>query len=280
MAGKTKDKTKEDTTSGKYGGGHTPLTYNSYLKVEELKKLQQCQSEPAHHDEPLFIVIHQSYELWFKLILHEMDEVVKLMQERNIRRSCFYLKRVVAILRQLVGQIHILETMAPKEFLEFRHHLNPASGFQSSQFREIEFMAGMKSKRMLDHFKEDSISFEKLTKRFEEDSLLDLFYKILEEHGFDLPFNDPDNAEDEQKRLNELRKLYDETDKYYDLHTMAELFMDIDEALASWRSNHVTVVERIIGFKQGTGGSDGVDYLRMTLSKRGFPDFWKLRTEF
>jgi tryptophan 2,3-dioxygenase len=265
-----------------YGAGHTPLTYNSYLMVEQLKKLQICKSDPAHHDEPLFIIIHQTYELWFKLILHELDTVVELINQDNPRRATFYMRRVVQILRVLVNQIHILETMSPKDFLGFRNLLNPASGFQSSQFREIEFMAGLREPRMLQHFSRDTEAYETLQKRFNDPSLGELFYRALERKGFNLPRSvdiesgapDPN----QEIRIKELTKLYDEPDKYLDLHDLAERLIDLDELILLWRTHHVTVVERIIGFKQGTGGSEGVGYLRSTLTKKCFPDLWALRT--
>lgn len=283
MTGKTQDKTEENTVSGKYGGSHTPLTYNNYLKVEELKELQVCQSDPNHHDEPLFIIIHQTYELWFKLILHELDSVVEFMKEGNCRKASFYMKRVVAIMKVLVNQIHILETMSPRDFLGFRNNLNPASGFQSSQFREVEFMAGLRNEHMLKHFQKDNAAYEKLLERYNSTSLGELFYQMLEKEGLKLPRESEDDSDEKKeelqlKRINELRKLYEETDKYYDLHNLAELLMDLDELIGLWRTHHVTVVERIIGFKRGTGGSEGVGYLRTTLTKRCFPDLWQLRT--
>lgn len=265
-----------------YGAGHTSLTYNSYLMVEQLKKLQICKSDPAHHDEPLFIIIHQTYELWFKLILHELDTVVELINDDNPRRATFYMRRVVQILRVLVNQIHILETMSPKDFLGFRNLLNPASGFQSSQFREIEFMAGLREPRMLQHFSRDTEAFEVLQKRFNDPSLCELFYRALERKGFNLPRSvdvEPGAPDPNQEiRIKELTKLYDEPDKYLDLHDLAERLIDLDELIMLWRTHHVTVVERIIGFKQGTGGSEGVGYLRTTVTKKCFPDLWALRT--
>src|SRR5262249_43019076 len=262
---------------------HSPLTYNSYLKVDELKELQICQSNPPHHDEPLFIIIHQSYELWFKLILHELDTVFELLAADNVRRSIFYLRRVVAILKLLVDQIHILETMSPKDFLGFRYNLNPASGFQSSQFREIEFAGGLKEPRMLEHFRSDPVAFDNLRKRYEQSSLQDAFYDLLRRKGFQLPMAAADASEQEvarceEERTKELLMLYHDQDKYGELHDLAEAFVDFDELIFLWRTHHVTVVERIIGFKRGTGGSEGVGYLRTTLVKRCFPDLWKLRT--
>lgn len=261
----------------------SPLTYNRYLKVNELKELQICQSDPAHHDETLFIIIHQSYELWFKLILHELDTVKELLSKDNVRRATFYVRRVAEVFKLLVHQIHILETMSPKDFLGFRYNLNPASGFQSSQFREIEFVSGLKDRRLLEHFRQDPAAYANLLRRFEEPSLPEVFYELLRRRGFRLrladegaPEADVKSCEDE--RITELLKLYDDQQTYGDLHDLAELFVDIDELIFLWRTHHVTVVERMIGFKRGTGGSEGVGYLRTTLAKRCFPDLWKLRT--
>ncbi len=276
-------KDAEDKPKSSEPAPHSPLTYNSYLKVDEIKQLQICQSSPPHHDEPLFIIIHQSYELWFKLVLHELDMVFELMAAGNVRRCIFYMRRVVAILKVLVQQIHILETMSPKDFLGFRYNLNPASGFQSSQFREIEFAGGLKEPRMLEHFRSDPTAYENLRRRFEQPSLQDAFYDLLRGNGFNLSTPAPDASEEvvsqcEDQRVRELLKLYNDQDKYGELHDLAETLIDFDELIFLWRTHHVTVVERIIGFKRGTGGSEGVGYLRTTLVKRCFPDLWKLRT--
>lgn len=266
-------------------GNHSSLTYNSYLKVPQLKELQICQSDPAHHDEPLFIIIHQTYELWFKLIIHEIELVVQLMAEGRPRKANHFMKRVVSIMRVLVQQIHVLETMSPRDFLAFRHNLNPASGFQSSQFREIEFLGGLKDPRFLEHFKHDADAHAALQRRFEEPSLEELFYNMLEKVGFELPrlsaeeeSANPERAREyESKRLASLAPLY-ENEKWVDYHDLAESFIDFDELIALWRTHHVTVVERIIGFKRGTGGSEGVGYLRTTLYKKCFPDLWHVRS--
>jgi tryptophan 2,3-dioxygenase len=272
------------------GSASSGLNYNNYLKVEELKQLQTCQSDPPHHDEPLFIIIHQTYELWFKLILHELDVVIKYLSKDKVRRATFFMRRVNAIMGLLVKQIHILETMSPMEFLGFRNKLNPASGFQSTQFREIEIIAGLRDQRLIEHFRKQETAFAELIRRCESPSLGEVFYDVLRRHGFALPTsNDPvafDATEEQSKqveklqeaRLQELRKLYEEPEKYLDFHDLAETLVDFDEQLTLWRSHHVTVVERVIGFKTGTGGSEGVHYLRSTLNKRCFPDLWKVRT--
>lgn len=281
MAGKTQESTP--SRSDEQPIKHSPLTYNNYLKVAELKQLQICLSQPAHHDEPLFIVIHQTYELWFKLVLHELDEVARHLQGDKVRRATFYLRRVVAILKLLVQQIHILETMTPKDFLGFRENLSPASGFQSSQFRELEFIGGLKSPAVLEHFKEDAEAFALLEQRYKAPSLPDLYYELLRRRGFSLPADNPSSTESTQlreKRILELIKIYEDDDKYGDLLDLTEALLDVDEQIFLWRFNHVTVVERIIGFRKGTGGSEGVSYLRSTLDKRCFPELWQLRTYF
>ncbi|HEY9684745.1 MAG TPA: tryptophan 2,3-dioxygenase family protein [Oculatellaceae cyanobacterium] len=272
------------------GGGKSALTYNSYLRVNELKELQICQSNPPHHDEPLFIIIHQTYELWFKLILHELDVVISYLNKDKIRRATFFMRRVNAIMSLLVNQIHILETMSPMEFLGFRNNLNPASGFQSTQFREIEVAGGLRDERLLVHFKNEGEAFANIQKRMEQPSLGDVFYAFLRRHGFKLPVSEQKLAFDateaqsaaaeklQNDRLQEMRKIYERPEEYFDYHDFAETLVDFDEHLTLWRSHHVTVVERVIGFKTGTGGSEGVHYLRSTLNKRCFPDLWKLRT--
>lgn len=281
--------TDEDTNAqkhhlgiAKYGEG--ALSYNNYLKVEELKNLQVCMSEPPHHDEPLFIIIHQTYELWFKLILHEIDEAMRLLKEGNVVRATWFMRRVATIFKQvLVNQIHILETMMPVDFLGFRSKLNPASGFQSSQFREIEFAAGMKEPRIMQFFANEPATLAQMQKRLDQPSLSDAFYELLTTRGFAVAATIVEDESDDcvkahAQRVKELRKIYEQPEKYYDLYELAETLVDLDENIALWRTHHVTVVERIIGFKKGTGGSEGVGYLRSTLVKRSYPDLWNVRT--
>lgn len=259
-----------------------PLTYNGYLKVKELKELQLCLSDPAHHDEPLFIIIHQTYELWFKLILHEMDIIFELIKEERTRKATFYMRRITAVMKLLVQQIHILETMSPRDFLGFRYALSPASGFGSTQFREIELATGIRYPELIEKFKSEE-AHDLLMKRYSSPSLGELFYELLRKNGFDLPEDNPKLSEKERdtlqdKRCKELLKLYDEEEKYGELHDLAETLVEFDEQMYFWRAHHMTVVERMIGSKRGTGGSEGVAYLQSTLSKRCFPDLWKLRS--
>src|SRR5947207_4287660 len=160
-------------------GSNAPLSYNKYLRVADLISLQDCLSDPQHHDELLFITIHQAYELWFKQILHEIDAALVLMRADRLAGATRTMRRIVEIEKLLLTQIHILETMSPIDFLGFRDQLNPASGFQSMQFREIEFVSGLKDAHILREFREDKFAHERLTARFEQPTLGDAFYELL-----------------------------------------------------------------------------------------------------
>src|ERR1044071_6376432 len=167
-------------------GNNPPLSYNKYLRVQDLINLQDCLSSPAHHDELLFITVHQSSDLWFKQILHELDAAIQLMEADRLPAATRAVNRIVAIEKLLVQQIHILESMTPISFLAFRDELNPASGFQSMQFREIEFSSGLKDERILREFREDQFAYERLRVRMDQPSLADAFYGVLERRGFDV----------------------------------------------------------------------------------------------
>lgn len=263
--------------------GKTDLSYHDYLKVTELLGLQIPQSDPAHHDEMLFIVIHQAYELWFKLILHEMVNAIQYMSEGKILRAHHFMNRIVQIMKLLVQQIHILETMTPVEFLEFRDRLMPASGFQSTQFREIEFMAGAKDERYLAFFKNRPEFLSRLQKCLVEPDLRSAYYSMLRGMGYVIP-QDASVLEmkgDETSKgriIQALRPIYQNPSEHLPLYLLSESLVEFDEHLALWREHHVRVVERIIGFKRGTGGSSGVEYLRSTTSKKCFPCLWEVRT--
>jgi len=185
-------------------GDNPPLSYNKYLRVQDLIALQDCLSDPLHHDELLFITIHQTYELWFKQILHEIDSAISLMNADRLASATRALQRVVEIEKLLVNQIHILESMTPISFLAFRDQLNPASGFQSMQFREIEFSSGLKDKHILREFQSESFAYERLQRRFEATSLAETFFAALQRRGFTAPAND-DGADNSANK-----KRYDE----------------------------------------------------------------------
>ncbi len=264
-------------------GQHSTLSYNKYLKVPDLIGLQECLSDPAHHDELLFITIHQAYELWFKQILHELDAAMVRMNEGRLAAAAQTMHRVVEIEKLLVTQIHILETMTPISFLGFRDQLNPASGFQSMQFREIEFASGLKQENLLNEFREDEFARARLLRRFETPSLADAFYAALRKRGLDAPPHDSLLAEQEQKarygkRAQAVLEILTHFEKRYEEFQLAEALLEHDEYFSLWRSHHVKMVERMVGTKRGTGGSEGVGYLRTTLDKKFFPELWEART--
>jgi tryptophan 2,3-dioxygenase len=259
------------------------MTYNDYLKVPELLSLQHLLSEPPHHDEMLFIVIHQAYELWFKLILHEVEKAMGLMQALHPLQAHHFLNRVVQIMKLLVQQIHILETMTAADFLQFRDRLNPASGFQSIQFREFEFVAGLKDKRYLRMFDDRPDLRAALERRYNEPDLRTVYYEMLRGLGFDLPADisleglAQDTAAQEQL-LRALATIYQNPIEQMRFYLLSEALVDLDQQMSLWRFHHVRVVERVIGRKPGTGGSSGVSYLQATVDKRCFPYLWQVRT--
>ncbi len=251
-------------------GDTPPLSYNKYLKVPELIELQDTLSEPTSHDELLFIVIHQTYELWFKQILHEIDATIEWLNEDRVFRANHSLKVVLEIEKILISQIHILETMAPIGFLEFRDKLKPASGFQSMQFRELEFLSGAKDEKLLTFFEDDKFATEHLRGRFENPSLADVFWKLLERRGFSVGTND--------ERVASIVKILEKTEKNPEIYILQDLLIEHDKNISLWRYHHVLMVERMLGAKRGTGGSEGVAYLMTTVSKRLFPEIWEART--
>ena len=264
-------------------GKHSTLSYNKYLKVPDLIGLQECLSDPLHHDELLFITIHQAYELWFKQILHELDAAMVTINEDRLAAAAQTMRRVVEIEKLLITQIHILETMTPINFLGFRDQLNPASGFQSMQFREIEFASGHKQENILNEFRADEFAYARLRKRFEAPSLGDGFFAALRARGFDAPENENIVDEDERKkrygkRTRAVLEVLTHFEERYEEFQLAEALVEHDEYFSLWRSHHIKMVERMVGTKRGTGGSEGVGYLRTTLDKRFFPELWEART--
>jgi tryptophan 2,3-dioxygenase len=235
------------------------LSYGSYLRIPELLDLQHNLTEA--HDELLFIVIHQVYELWFKLLLHELEAARGAMSSGESYWAAHYLRRVSAIEQVLVAQIEVLNTMRPQDFLDFRSVLAPASGFQSVQFREIEFVSGLRDPRYLERLELTDGERDRLQMRLEEPSLWDAFLALLASHGGP-----------------SLLDIARDRDRYGALFDVAEALLDHDEALGRWRSRHVQMVERQLGSKSGTGGSTGVGYLRTTVDKKLFPDLWALRS--
>ncbi|HVG17958.1 MAG TPA: tryptophan 2,3-dioxygenase family protein [Blastocatellia bacterium] len=259
------------------------LTYGGYLKVRELISLQGLLSDPPQHDETLFIIIHQVFELWFKQLLHELDTIVERLNKDETLAAHRLLRRCIEIERVLVNQVGILETMTPMDFLAFRDHLRPASGFQSSQFREIETVSGLKDRRYLKSYQPGSDEYARIETRLGQPSLGDAFYELLRRRGFDLPASS-DQALGEggrdlqrERRVRELMRIYQDAGQHYDLFLLAESLVEYDEMFTLWRLRHVKMVERMIGGKTGTGGSDGAAYLMKTVERRFFPELWELR---
>ena len=248
-------------------GQKPPLSYNKYLRVQDLINLQDLLSDPAHHDELLFITVHQAYELWFKQILHELDAAIQFLEEDRLPAATRAVARIVEIEKLLVQQIHILESMTPISFLSFRDQLNPASGFQSMQFREIEFSSGLKDERILREFGEDQFAYERLQSRLGHPSLADAFYRALERRGFDV-----------SDRARAVLEILTHFESRYEEFQLAEALMEHDEYFSLWRSHHIKMVERMVGAKRGTGGSEGIGYLKTTLDKKFFPEIWEART--
>jgi tryptophan 2,3-dioxygenase len=240
--------------------------------VQEILSSQKLQSDPPAHDELLFIVIHQVYELWFKQIIFELESIRDLTFEGIVHKARHYLERVHTIERVLIEQVNVLESMSPQDFLEFRQHLAPASGFQSVQFREIEFISGLKDERYLKRLSPSPEEATRLQRRLTEPTVWDAFSALLEDRGLAMP---PD---DEERRRESLLVMARERDRYAAEFYLSEALLTHDELYALWRHRHVLMVERQIGTKSGTGGSTGAPYLRSTLDKRFYPELWDLRS--
>lgn len=246
-------------------------TYGSYLHVDELLALQHERSDPPHHDELLFIVIHQVYELWFKQVLHEIAAAMRNLDADEPLKVSKNLRRVHTIQRLLEQQVDVLETMTPQEFNAFRDGLNPASGFQSAQFREIEFMCGLPKTGYLKFLEPTSRERLRLERRLAEPTLYDRLKAMLERRGFAV--TTPASL------IGSFRTIYEREAEHYALYMLLEDFIEFDERLLLWRGRHVRMVERMIGMKTGTGGSLGARYLHTTLDKRFFPELWAVRTQ-
>jgi tryptophan 2,3-dioxygenase len=276
-----------DISSSNTAGVGKKLTYSSYLKVPELLKLQVPESSPEHHDELLFIVVHQTYELWFKELLHDLDAVVANLSAAaanpasrdGVYEAARLLRRCTEIMRVLVEQFTILETMLPTHFLAFRQKLAPASGFQSEQFREIEFLCGLKDEKMLRYHELTPETHKILNRRLHEPSLRDVFFSALQALKLLPP---PREAQTEREifesRAKAIHALYNDEKNYRDWIDVCERLTEFDELVVSWRLRHIQMVERTIGFRSGTGGSAGSSYLKLTLEKKFFPELWEART--
>ncbi len=251
-------------------------SYNGYLRVHDLLDLQEPLSEPPQHDELLFIIIHQVFELWFREMIHEIEGILTALHAGQVRRATRLYRRLIEIQRVLLQQISVLETMRPSDFNEFRDLLNPASGFQSSQFRELEFLSGMKEPAYLKMMANDEKAQQRLKARLAGESLADGFDTLLRARGFEVPAGADEAMA--AGRLEALKTIYDRHESNDDLYQLCEAMIEYDENFQLWRYHHIRMVERMIGRKPGTGGSEGVGYLATTLDKRCFPQLWEVRT--
>lgn len=263
------------------------LTYGDYLRIPELLRLQQPLSSPAAHDELLFIIIHQTYELWFKLLLHELDGVTMNLRAAarapdsrdEVYEAARLLRRCTEIARLLVEQFTVLETMLPTHFLAFRDRLRPASGFQSEQFRELEFLCGLKDETLLRLHEPTPEMHAALERRLKEPSLRDVFSEALAALGTTSGVRDgAGEAERSHARALAIVGLYRDEGSHRDWIDVCERLSEFDELIVAWRLRHIQMVERTIGMGGGTGGSSGVSYLRNTLDKKFFPELWEARS--
>lgn len=258
-----------------FGEQGAQLTYGSYLRLPQLLDSQHLESEPPAHDELLFITIHQVYELWFKQLLHEVsaarDAMLGGVEDGRLWWAQHLLTRVHVIERVLVQQVDVLETMTPQDFLEFRQRLAPASGFQSVQFRELEFLSGAKDPAYLRRFRGLTEQEEtRLAARLEEPSLWDALLAVLRSFGL--------AADTDAEISASLRSAAHDRDRYAVVWALAEALLQHDELAGHWRARHVVMVERMIGAKSGTGGSTGAAYLRSRLPLQYYPLLWELRS--
>ncbi|MBI0382302.1 tryptophan 2,3-dioxygenase [Streptomyces albiflaviniger] len=263
---------------------HRQTTYGSYLRLDRLLSAQQPLSDPPHHDELLFIIQHQTSELWFKLVIHELREAMRRMAADDLRPALKSLARVKHIQRQLVEQWAVLATLTPSEYAQFRGALGPASGFQSAQYRIVEFLLGNKNARMTEVFAHDPRERDALEEALRLPTLYDEFLRYLARAGHPVPEDllkrDVTRAHEFQDGLLPvLREIYENPEAHWEAYETCEELVDIEESFQLWRFRHLKVVTRVIGFKRGTGGSSGVDFLKAALDLTFFPELLAIRTE-
>jgi tryptophan 2,3-dioxygenase len=260
------------------------LSYGGYLRLDLLLQAQQPISKPEHHDELLFIIQHQVAELWLKLVIHELRSALDCLRRDNLDAVQKILARVKQVQRQLFEQWAVLETLTPSEYLEFRHLLGPASGFQSLQYRLVEFLLGNKNADMVKVFAYDPAAQQELREALEAPSLYDEFLRYLARRGHAVPADRLErdwtlpHVRDE-RLIPVLRNIYENTGEHWSEYAMSEQLLDIEQSFQMWRFRHMKTVERIIGFRRGTGGSSGVGFLKQALELTFFPELLDVRTE-
>jgi tryptophan 2,3-dioxygenase len=260
------------------------MTYSGYLDLSRLLSAQHVRSDPPHHDEMLFIIQHQTTELWLKLVIHELRAAMAHVRADELEPSFKILARVKHIQSQLVDQWSVLSTLTPTEYVQFRHVLGKGSGFQSVQYREVEFLLGNKSRELLKVHRHDEAATATLTAALEAPSIYDEFLRYLGRRGMAVPrevlerdVSEPHERHDGVVKV--FTEIYSNPDKHWDAYEMCEKLIDIDEQFSLWRFRHMKVVARVIGYKRGTGGSSGVPFLRQMIEHVFFPELWDVRTE-
>ncbi|MER5388772.1 tryptophan 2,3-dioxygenase family protein [Saccharopolyspora sp. NPDC002686] len=259
-------------------------TYGGYLQLDRLLDAQQPLSEPPHHDELLFIIQHQTSELWFKLVIHELRRAMARIADDQLRPALKSLARVKHIQRQLFEQWAVLETLTPSEYAEFRGALGRSSGFQSAQYRTVEFLLGNKNAEMIDVFAHDPAARAELEDALRAPSLYDEFLRFLARAGHPVPAEllgrDVSAPHEFQSALVPvLKAIYENADQHWEAYETCEELVDVEESFQLWRFRHLKTVSRIIGFKTGTGGSSGVPFLKAALDLTFFPELMAVRTE-
>ncbi len=259
-------------------------TYGGYLHLDKLLSAQESLSDPPHHDEMLFIIQHQVAELWLKLVIHELRAAIEFVRADNLNSALKVLARVKQVQRQLFEQWGVLETLTPAEYLEFRDVLGTSSGFQSLQYRIVEFMLGNKNAGMLNVFAHDPAAHAELERVLRAPSLYDEFLRFLSRRGHALPaakldrdFSEPYHRTPELVPI--LKRVYENPDEFWPEYHFCEQLVDIEESFQLWRFRHMKTVERIIGHRRGTGGSSGVGFLKKALDLTFFPELLEVRTE-
>lgn len=260
------------------------LDYGGYLRLDLVLGAQEPLSSPPHHDEMLFIIQHQTSELWMKLIVHELKAALEYVKQGRLDPCFKILARVKQIQRMLFEQWSVLQTLTPSEYAQFRHVLGHASGLQSHQFRMIEFLFGVKNPKIVAVFKHKPELYAEMTTLLNAPSLYDEFLRYLRRKGLSIPdsSNERDWSQPYEERtevVQVFKLIYENPSEYWSEYEMAEKLIDVEESFQLWRFRHIKTVERVIGYKRGTGGSSGVDFLQRTLQARMFPELWDVRTE-
>ncbi|MBL0028831.1 MAG: tryptophan 2,3-dioxygenase [Rhodanobacteraceae bacterium] len=277
------DTNKRALEAGIHTDLRSRLTYDGYLDLATLLSAQKPLSNPAHHDEMLFIVQHQVAELWMKLMIHELRAAATCLAMDNLDPVQKILARVKVIQKQLIEMWSVLETLTPSEYMEFRHVLGPASGFQSLQYRTIEFLLGNKNADMLKVFAYDEAAERGLRAVLEAPSLYDEFLRHLTRRGHAVPKScvERDWSEPYQRHpdlVAVFKRIYEDTDTHWEAYHLCELLVDVEVQFQNWRFRHMKTVERVIGYKRGTGGSSGVGFLKKALDLTFFPELFEVRT--